>query len=159
MVLTTGLISVANNKVYCKLGNGTVRDLTQDNDTVYTHPATKQCNYVPDLSNINATTLQGYTYSQIVANVKSTIKIVSGSLSLTFTSVNLEVSGRISYSGFTQTPALSLFGRSVNTTSSGTFTRPISVYITDINTTGATIAAATTGALGTGQIYWFAIGQ
>lgn len=31
--------------MYAKLGNGTVRDLTQDTNTVYTHPATKQCNY------------------------------------------------------------------------------------------------------------------
>ena len=43
--LTTGLIQVANNKVYCKLGNDTIRDLTQDNDTIYVHPTTKQCNY------------------------------------------------------------------------------------------------------------------
>ena len=41
--LTTGLIQVANSKVFCKLGNGTVRNLCQD--TVYTHPATKQCKY------------------------------------------------------------------------------------------------------------------
>lgn len=50
IILTTGLIQVANNKVYCKLGNGSVRDLTQDTNTIYTHPATKQCNYTPDLS-------------------------------------------------------------------------------------------------------------
>ena len=59
--LTTAQISVSNNHAYCKLGNGTVRDLTQD--TIYTHPSSKQCNYsythptskqcnwTPDLSN------------------------------------------------------------------------------------------------------------
>lgn len=31
--------------MFAKLGNGTVRDLTIDMDTVYTHPSTKQCNY------------------------------------------------------------------------------------------------------------------
>ena len=31
--------------MYCKLGNDTIRDLTQDNDTIYVHPTTKQCNY------------------------------------------------------------------------------------------------------------------
>ena len=33
------------------MGNGTVRDLTLDTNTVYTHPATKQCNYSIDTSN------------------------------------------------------------------------------------------------------------
>lgn len=36
---------MANSKVYAKLGNGIVRDLTQDNDTIYVHPAVKQCSY------------------------------------------------------------------------------------------------------------------
>ena len=31
--------------MFAKLGNGTVRDLTLDTNTVYTHPSTKQCNY------------------------------------------------------------------------------------------------------------------
>lgn len=48
MILTKGLIQVANSKVFCKLGNSTVRDLTQD--TVYVHPAEKQCNYSVDTS-------------------------------------------------------------------------------------------------------------
>ena len=39
---------MADSKVYTKLGNGAVRDLTQD--TIYNHPGTKQCNYEPDLS-------------------------------------------------------------------------------------------------------------
>ena len=43
MSLTTGLIQVANSKVFCKLGNNKIRDLTQG--TAYVHPATKQCNY------------------------------------------------------------------------------------------------------------------
>ena len=37
------MIQVANSKVYCKLGNNEIRDLTQG--TAYVHPATKQCNY------------------------------------------------------------------------------------------------------------------
>lgn len=37
--------------MFAKLGNGTVRDLTLDTNTVYTHPATKQCTWNPDLSN------------------------------------------------------------------------------------------------------------
>lgn len=36
---------VTPNHVYTKLGNGTIRDLTLDTNTVYTHPSTKQCNY------------------------------------------------------------------------------------------------------------------
>lgn len=64
--LEVGGISVSNSKVYCKLGNNTIRDLTQD--TIYTHPATKQCNYSPDLSGC----LQGtaFTYN-ITANYQA----------------------------------------------------------------------------------------
>lgn len=36
-------ISVGSTTAYCKLGNGTVRNLCQD--TVYTHPTSKVCNY------------------------------------------------------------------------------------------------------------------
>lgn len=45
LVLTQAQISVSNNHVYCKLGNDHVRDLTQDNDTIYVHPTAKQCSY------------------------------------------------------------------------------------------------------------------
>lgn len=37
--------------MFAKLGNGTVRDLTLDTNTVYTHPSTKQCNYSVNTSN------------------------------------------------------------------------------------------------------------
>ena len=69
--LETGGILVSQNHVYCKLGNNTIRDLTQDTiythpsskqcNYTYTHPATKQCNYSPDLSEC----LQGtaFTYN------------------------------------------------------------------------------------------------
>ena len=81
--LTRAQISVASSKVFCKLGNGVVRDLTQDNDTVYVHPATKQCNYAythpttkqctwnPDLSNINAALLNGMNASQIISQASA----------------------------------------------------------------------------------------
>ena len=38
------MLSVANSKVFCKLGNGTVADLTEVG-SAYVHPATKQCSY------------------------------------------------------------------------------------------------------------------
>ena len=38
------------------MGNGVVRDLTQDNDTVYVHPATKQCTWEP--TNVAATSIK-----------------------------------------------------------------------------------------------------
>lgn len=41
--LTQAGISVGQSAAYCKLGNGTVRNLCQD--TIYTHPSTKQCDY------------------------------------------------------------------------------------------------------------------
>ena len=42
--LTKGQISVANSKVYAKLGDGSVANM------IYTHPTTKQCNYSVDTS-------------------------------------------------------------------------------------------------------------
>lgn len=40
-ILTKGQISVGSTAAYCKLGNGTVRNLCQD--TIYTHPSSQQC--------------------------------------------------------------------------------------------------------------------
>ena len=68
------MIQVANTKVFARVGNGSTVDLTQDTNTIYTHPTTKQCNYTPDLSNINAAKLQGYTYHQIINNAASARK-------------------------------------------------------------------------------------
>ena len=84
IILTQAQISVANSKVYCKLGNGTVRDLTQDTNTVYTHPTTKQCTWNPDLSNINAALLNGMNASQIISQAvassgSTSVVIKSGS--------------------------------------------------------------------------------
>ena len=42
--LAHGLISIANGKVFCGLGNGNTVDLT-DTGSQYVHPSTKQCNY------------------------------------------------------------------------------------------------------------------
>ena len=72
-ILTTGLIQVANSKVFCKLGNDTIRDLTQD--TAYVHPESKQCDYSPDLSNIDAALLNGMSASQIIAKATSSTSI------------------------------------------------------------------------------------
>ena len=44
------MIQVANSKVFAKLGNGAVRDLTLDTNTVYTHPTTKQCTWEPTVN-------------------------------------------------------------------------------------------------------------
>ena len=89
--LTTAQISVSNNHAYCKLGNGAVRDLTQD--TIYTHPSSKQCNYsythptskqcnwTPDLSN--------YVTKSQLNEVSSPLKLLgtytSGTISLSTT--------------------------------------------------------------------------
>lgn len=92
---------MANSKVYCKLGNGTVRDLTQD--TIYTHPNSKQCNYsythptskqcnwTPDLSN--------YATKSELNNVSSPLKLLgtytSGNISLSTTYNVFFIVGRI----------------------------------------------------------------
>ena len=63
---------------------------------VYSHPTDKQCSYEPDLSNINAATLQGYTYDQIISNAGlSTVRIQNSSIAATFNGSN----SSISYSG------------------------------------------------------------
>ena len=60
-ILNTGKILVTPN--HCYIGPNKI-DLTTD--TKYVHPTSKQCNYSVDLSNINASKLQGYTYQQII---------------------------------------------------------------------------------------------
>ena len=77
--LTQGQISVANSKVYAKLGNGTVRDLTLDTNTVYRHPSTKQCSWTPSSTGAKAT------------------QIYSGTLSLTSSSGSTTSSDRVLY--------------------------------------------------------------
>ena len=36
---------VSDSKVFCKTMLGTIKDLTEDNDTIYVHPSQKQCDY------------------------------------------------------------------------------------------------------------------
>ena len=70
---------VTPNHLYTKLGNGTIRDLTLDTntDTVYVHPAEKQCNYNVDLSNY-------VTKSDLGASIKTNvIDDVRGSITYT----------------------------------------------------------------------------
>ena len=65
MILTTAQISVASSKVFCKLGNGTVRDLTLDTNTVYSHPAAIQCNAATEINSLKSFVSNG---KQQVAN-------------------------------------------------------------------------------------------
>lgn len=61
------------NHAYIKYGDS-IRDLTQDNDTIYTHPSTKQCNYSVDLSNY-------VTKDQLGGSIQTkTLNKVSGSI-------------------------------------------------------------------------------
>lgn len=81
MILNHGAIQVANSKVFCKLGNGTVRDLTLDTNTVYTHPTTKQCDYsvsvVDNLTSSSTTAAlsanQGRLLNSSVSNGKTQV--------------------------------------------------------------------------------------
>ena len=64
-LLTHAQISVASSKVFCKLGNGTVRDLTLDTNTVYTHPKAIQCNAATEINSLKSSVSSG---KQQVAN-------------------------------------------------------------------------------------------
>ena len=84
--LTHGLIQVANSKVFAKLGNGTVRDLTLDTNTVYTHPTTKQCNYsvsvINNLTSSSTTAALSANQGRILNSLlSSTAKYASGVVS------------------------------------------------------------------------------
>lgn len=59
VILIHAGISVGSTTAYCKLGNGTVRNLCQD--TVYIHPTTKQCAWEPDVP----TSFTNYEYGSI----------------------------------------------------------------------------------------------
>ena len=91
--LTTGLISVANNKVFCKTGSGSVVDLTQDTNTIYTHPSTIQCNASTEINNLKSSVSNGKTQ---VANA-ITGKGVAASGSDTFATLANKI-GQISAS-------------------------------------------------------------
>lgn len=157
--LDSGRMLVNGSSFYCGNSTSSLCELALKSDipsvTQYVHPSTKQCNYTPDLSNINAAKLQGYTYSQIINNAtaSTSIKIVSGTKSVYASKVNTEYEMTISYTGFSAQPALSVFARSVY----NSFVRPASAWINSININSAHISAATTTS-GEIQIYWFAIG-
>ena len=79
------MIVVSNNKVFCKTMSGTVKDLTEDHDTVYVHPTSKVCNYsythpgTKQCAGGDCSTISGYTYSQIISNASSSgIKTANG---------------------------------------------------------------------------------
>ena len=158
--LDSGRMLVNGSSFYCGNSTSSLCELALKSDiptvTQYVHPSTKQCNYTPDLSNINAAKLQGYTYSQIISNAtaSNSIKIVSGTKSVYASKVNTEYEMTISYGGFSSQPALSICAKSANSS----YTRPASTWIKSINTNSAVISVSTTGATGDIQIYWFAIG-
>lgn len=59
MILSPGKIQVGNSKVFAKLGNGAVRDLTLDTNTVYTHPYDIQCNAVNEINSLKSSVSNG----------------------------------------------------------------------------------------------------
>ena len=65
IILTVAQISVANSKVFCKLGNGAVRDLTLDTNTVYTHPSAIQCDASSEIESLKSSVSNGKT---LIAN-------------------------------------------------------------------------------------------
>ena len=158
--LDSGRMLVNGSSFYCGNSTSNLCEFALKSDipsvTQYVHPSTKQCNYTPDLSNINAAKLQGYTYSQIISNAaaSNSIKIVSGTKSVYAGRVNTEYEMAISYSGFSSQPALSICAKLAN----NGFTHPASTWIKSINTNSAVISVSTAGDTGNIQIYWFAIG-
>ena len=82
------MIQIANSKVFCKLGNGTIRDLTLDTNTVYTHPSTIQCNASTEINNLKTSVSNGKT---LIANA-ITGKGVATSSSDTFATMASKIS-------------------------------------------------------------------
>lgn len=91
-ILTVGNIVTTKNGVYTKLGNSNMVNLAQD--TVYSHPSEKQCNYSVDTSVfIKRSDLDSYI-PKIEANVK---RDAQGNVRLTkasSTGTNLSFSGQ-----------------------------------------------------------------
>ena len=94
--LTHAQISVANSKVFCKLGNGTVRDLTLDTNTIYTHPAAIQCNAATEINSLKSSVSNGKT---LIANA-ITGKGVATSSSATFATMANNIGSIQSRSAF-----------------------------------------------------------
>ena len=74
--------------MFCKLGNGTIRDLTLDTNTVYTHPSTIQCNASTEINNLKTSVSNGKT---LIANA-ITDKGVATSSSDTFATMANKIS-------------------------------------------------------------------
>ena len=69
---------ITPNHVYTKLGNGTIRDLTLDTNTVYTHPSTKQC------TGGNCDTVNGYSITAQTTDPGAGSSLASGRIVLVY---------------------------------------------------------------------------
>ena len=159
--MNSGRILVNGSSFYC--GNSTsslcqlalksdipsvtqyVHPSTKQCNYVYTHPTTKQCNYAythpssQQCSNVNATTLSGYTYSQILSNASANAGgiIRRGSVTWT-TSSNSEYETRtVSFSGFSSTPAITAIASYPVTINMRSVVIGASVGCSSINTSSA----------------------
>lgn len=130
----------------------------------YVHPSAKQCNYTPDLSNVNAAKLQGYTYDQIVANAGVGYVIRCGSLTESTSSNSSFEEVSITFSGFSSAPSIAVTATyTVIIDTRREWTGCIVGY-SDISISGATITLWPHPGFGSFkyadiQISWIAVGN
>lgn len=121
-------------------GCNSVRQLANLDDVPaqYIHPTTKQCNYTPNLSNVNAAKLQGYTYAQIIANASGGYVIRYGNVTKSTGTGNDYVEQSISYSGFSAVPSILATASYEERVGVRRVTIAASIACDTVTTTGAT---------------------
>ena len=77
LAMKAGKVVLTPNHAYVKYGSG-VRDLTQDTNTVYTHPSTKQC------AGGNCATVNGYTITAQTTDPGVGSSLASGRIVLVY---------------------------------------------------------------------------
>ena len=151
--LISGRIYVTESQIICGSRDGTANVLYPH--STYTHPVTQQC------SNVNAATLNGYTYSQIISAISgSSLKMATGDYHQSFENAYEELLGTMiidfSSAGFTRRPFIIANARGYHGTDHGT---SVNVSTNATSTTSGTISIhQTTSATSSVDVIWLAIG-
>ena len=142
------------SQIICGSRDGTANVLYPH--STYTHPVMQQC------SNVNAATLNGYTYSQIISAISgSSLKMATGDYHQSFENAYAELLGTMtidfSSAGFTRRPFVIANARGYNSnTALGT---SVNVSTNATSTTSGTISIhRTASSTSSVDVIWLAIG-
>ena len=154
--MISGRIYVTESQIICGSRDGTANVLYPHSS--YTHPYTQQC------SNVNASTLNGYTYSQIISAISgSSLKMATGDYHQSFQNAYVDVLGTMtidfSSAGFTRRPFIIANARGYGSSTATNVGTSVNVSTNATSTTSGTISIhRTASATGSVDVIWLAIG-